>query len=276
MLFAEKTIEDLIVEIVKTGPCGTVRLLELLQKKRSGLTKQGFYKSLRSLKTKEIVVIRNKVVSLSHVWISKMSRFFDEARKVYSIETQGEDFLLLKDGEKVSYTFKTPAQTDMFWGHAFSVLSEHTEERNILLFNPHEWFLLARNKEETSLFEELSNKNKNLFILVGNNTKLDIFAKTYLTKEKQEYHTLEKSPFEKPNYYVNIFGDFVIEALLDEKTSEKINQFYKETNIFDDDAKNKIKEIVSKKGKDKFIISKNHRKAEKIRNLFKKYFHLPK
>lgn len=276
MFNKSKSIEDTIIENLSKGPLYTVDLLFKINTPTQRVTKQGFYKILKSLLKNEVVVVRKKIVSLSHVWILGMDNFVQYAKKSYSIETQGEDFLLLKDGEKVSYTFKSPEQTDMFWGHAFSVLVETTQEKNICLFNPHEWFLVARNESELVLFKDLIQRNKNLFVLNGNKKLIDIYVKKYFNGLSSQYFTIENSPFEKSNYYVNIFGDFIIEAWLDEKVSQKIDDWYTKHGVVSEDAVGELKRIVSEKGRNKFSISKNHRKAEKIRNIFKKYFHLSK
>lgn len=272
MFNKNKSIEDLIIENLAKGPLYTVDLLLKINTPVQRVTKQGFYKILKSLLTNEIVVIRKKIVSLSHVWILGMDNFVQNAKKSYSIETQGEDFLLLKDGEKVSYIFKSPEQTDMFWGHAFSVLVETTQEKNICLFNPHEWFLVARNEPELVLFRDLIQRNKNLFVLNGNKKPVDIYVKKYFNGSTSQYFTIEHSPFEKTNYYVNIFGDFIIEAWLDEKVSQKIDDWYSIHSTVSDEAIEELKRIVSEKGKNKFSISRNHKKAEKLRKIFKKYF----
>jgi hypothetical protein len=276
MIQKPKTTEDYILLLLKGGPISTTNLLAKIQKSKSGLTKQGFYKTLRILIQEEVVVVRNKIVSLSHVWILKMSQFFENAKRSYSIETAGEDFLLLGDGEKVSYTFKSPEQTDMFWGHAFSVLVDTMKEDNVFLFNPHEWFLFARYDTERVLFDGVLKRNKKLFVLSGNNTPLDVFSKKDFDGDKSQYFTLDTNPFEKQNYYVNVFGDFLIEAWLDENVSQNIDAWYKKHTAATDEAIEELKQIVVQKGRNKFSISRNARKAEKIKSLFKKYFHVPK
>ncbi len=82
----------------------------------------------------------------------------------------------------------------------------------------------------------------------------------------------EKPLFEKNNYYLNIFGDFIIEAQLDADITNQIDRFYKETLSFDETAKSKLQKIVEGKGKNKLTISRNKRKADKLRAIFKRYF----
>lgn len=267
-----KTTEESIIDLLQKGSSRTTFLLEKLQSGKGAISKQAFYKTLRKLIEDEVVVVRSKVASLSHVWILKMSQFFENAKRSYSIETQGEDFLLLNDGERVSYTFKTPEQTDMFWGHAFSVLVDTMKEKTVFLYNPHEWFLLARYHTERTLFDDLLKRNKTLLVLSGHNTVLDKFIQKDFDGVNSQHFALEHMPFEKENYHFNIFGDFIIEARLDEKVAKEIHSFYTTTKVFTKDAERRIKAIVSKKGKNKLTISRNKKKAEHLRKLFEKYF----
>ena len=74
------------------------------------------------------------------------------------------------------------------------------------------------------------------------------------------------------NYYINVFGDFIIEAWLDPKTTIEINDFYLNKKVLSKEVKEELKNIVSKKGRNKLVISRNSRKASKTRSMFKKYF----
>ncbi len=277
MIYKPKTIEDYILSLLQKGSLGTGELLKQIQAERAGTTKQALYQILRKLKVDEVVIMRSKQVSLSHIWINKMADYFTSAQRAYTAhEKPSEDFLSLGDGEKISYTFKSPAHTDMFWGHAFGILAEVTGGEPLYIYNPHEWFILAREESEKTLFNELKEKKKQIYMLIGHNDTMDISSKKEFENEFTQYYASEKKLFPKENYYLNIFGDYVIEAWIDENVASKIDSFYKETKVFDEIAEKKIKSIVEQKGKNKLSILRNKRKAEKLKNLFKKYFHIKK
>lgn len=274
VIYKPKTVEESTLFLLQKGSLRTTELLGKIQELRPGTTKQGFYLALRKLKGEETIVLYGKRVSLSHIWIGRMSDYFARAKRAYEVtEIPSEDFLQLADGEKISYSFKTPAHTDMFWGHAFGILADITKkEEPICLYNPHEWFMLARHESERILFDEIKEKGKQLFLISGNRDPLDRFITTEFDENLSQYYMSEKPLFEKNNYYLNIFGDFLVEVWLDPHVSNEIDKFYKETTSFDEAAKEKIKKIVEGKGKNKFVISRNHRKAEKLKRIFKKYF----
>jgi len=275
VIYKPKTIEDYALLFLQKGSLKTTDLLENIQDVRPGTTKQALYKILHKLKTEEVVVVRSKYVSLSSIWINHMAQYFATAQRLYTTHGEpSEDFLQLEDGDHITYTFKNPNITDIFWGHALSILGEVTKEEPVYIYNPHEWFVLAREESEKKLFNELTKKNKQLFILIGNNDTLDKLASKELNNDMAQYHTLPTALFPKDNYYINIFSDFIIEVWLDKKTSDAIDKFYKENNVFDENAKNILQEIIEQRGKNKLVISRNARKAEKLKKVFKKYFYI--
>lgn len=217
--------------------------------------------------------MRSKQVSLSHIWINKMAEYFATAERYYGNEMQGEDFLQMEDGDRISYTFKNPVQTDMFWGHAFGILTDATKvSEPAYLYNPHEWFMLIRHESERHLFDEVKNKGKQLFLISGNRDPLDVWIQKEFDDDLSQYYANDQLLFGKNNYYLNIFDDYLIEVWLDQTTSDEIDRFYKETKEFDDNAQTRIKKIFEKRGKNRLVISKNRRKAEKLKKVFGKYF----
>ncbi|MBP7846319.1 MAG: hypothetical protein KA007_02660, partial [Candidatus Pacebacteria bacterium] len=72
------------------------------------------------------------------------------------------------------------------------------------------------------------------------------------------------------------FDDFIIEAWLDEKTTQEIDKFYKEENTLNESSKQRLISVISNKGKNKLTISRNARRSAKLKNIFKKYFHIRK
>ncbi len=269
------SIEDHIISSLQKGSVSIVELIKTIKTIRPETTKQGVYLIIRKLKKQEIVVVHKKNISLSSVWLSLMKEFVTKAQfNTTNLVSSGNEFLNLKQGEKIQYNFKNPILTDAFWSHAFTTLIESSSPQiPILIYNPHEWFLLARTRNEIDLFEKISKRGQKLELLAGNNTFLDKFVKKYFNGSN-EYENTDKLPFEKNNYYINIIGDFIIEVYLDKKISSQIDDFYINTQMFDDIEKKKLEKILMQKGKNKFSITYNKRKADKLRRVFKKYFFL--
>ncbi len=275
-LLSPISTEDYIFVHLQSGPLPIVKLIEIIKNKRPKTTKQGVYQTIRKLKKTEVVVVHKKNISLSGVWISSMEEFFRKAEHaIRNTDSPNNTFLNLHQGEKIQYYFKNPVLTDAFWSHVFITLVETSSPQlPVLIYNPHEWFLLARTENETGLFKKIAGRRQKLAILCANRTPLDKLAKTFLGTTTTHYEMLEKGLFEKNNYYVNIIGDFVIEVWLDKKVCGDIESFYQKSKDFGEAEKQELEKILSQKGKNRFSVTRNKRKADMFRSKFKKYFFL--
>lgn len=269
------TEEIIINALASTSENGEI-LLTTVRQTKPRFTKQALYVVLRKLLQQEVVVKHGKQFSLARPWLSKMTQFFSIAQERYGVRTEGVDFLNLTDGDKISYVFKSPHEADRFWGHAFDVLAAvMPQSEPVYIYNPHEWFILARAESELHLFSTLKDKKRQIWLTVGNRDPLDIFAKQYFDGTYLQYHLLEKPLFEKDTYYLNIFGDYVIEASIDPETASAVDKLYKSSTEWDDTTKHHLQTLVAK-GKTKLTISRNERKAQKLKKLLGQYFFVAK
>lgn len=276
-LFPKASLEYQIITHLQKQSWIIVELIEELRKTRPKLSKQAVYQIIRSLKKAEIVIVASKKISLSSIWIDRMYEFFSIAKYAYEgrgLETNSnERFLSLEDGDSISYLFKNPNATDVFWAHAFNILMGiMPKDEPIYLYNPHQWFLLARTESETLLLKQGEDTGHPWFQYIAHKTPLDDFTKRIFFKKPSAAYTQNKQYF-KENYYVDTFGDFLIEVVLDSKTEQAIDLFYQTHTIWNDDAKLHITKIISHmKGRNKLTISRNAKKADKIKKMLGKYF----
>lgn len=274
MFSKDSYLDDLILERLGDGPQAIPDLIAALAQIRPSTTKQAVYKALRGLRAAELIVQTRGEAALSSVWLKKLSGFIQNAQKNYRLDdTPSVDFLSLKNGEKITYWFKTFEATDMFWAHAFDILSDIIPPAEaIYLYNPHEWFLLARPESELFLFNRLKTIGKKLYVLAGHRDPLDVAAQQYFDGTILNYYASPEEIFPKPNYYLNIFNDYLIEVWLDPKVAAAIDAFYSCHNVLDETAKQELLEITKQKGRNKLVIYRNERKADKLRRIFKKIF----
>jgi hypothetical protein len=216
-------------------------------------------------------------VTLSSLWIKKLIDFTEHAQLYYAQDPEKRfDFLSLKEGEKITYAFKTFEDTDRFWIHVFDILSDTTRKSiPVMIYNPHEWFLLVRTESELYLFDRLVKKNRTLMSLVSEKDPLDIYIKKYFNNTTLQYYPIGEYVFPS-KYNVNVFDDFLIEVYLDQKITDEIDGVYKKHKNWSPDVTKELTEIIRKRGKNKLVVSRSKKKSEKIRNLFRKYFAFPK
>ncbi len=265
------SIESKILSTLREGPLRTTELIEKIKKDRI-TPKQSVYRELNKLKKKEIIAIGGKIVSLNQVWISKMRDFFEDAEIKYS-DTKGDSILNLAEKEYINYKFNSLVSLDMFWAHAFTVfLKNMQKESSVMLYNPHEWFLIGRKASETAIIEESKKQKVHWLQIVGNKSPLDLEIKKYFDGDYAQCYFSDQNSF-SDNYYTNCFGDFLIEVWLDKNIASEIDEVYETYDVADEEVIEKINSIIKKEGySHKMKISKNKSKASKIRILFKKYF----
>lgn len=278
-LFPKQSLEYSIITKLQRQSWVIVELIDELRTSRPKLTKQAVYQSLRKLRSSEIVIIASKKASLSSVWIDRMYDFFLTAKNIYEGTTeiglsQG-DFLSLEDGDQITYLFKNPKNTDIFWGHASNLLRTIMPSGEpLFIYTPHEWSMLAREETEKSLMKNGVEDGHPWYVYIPYKDPLDEFTKPKFTAPNL-VHTERKHYF-KENFYINTHGDYLIEVTMDPKTQKSIDDFYKTYTVWDDTAKARLNFIVSHmKGKNKLTISRNAKKAAKYKQLFKKYFPMP-
>ncbi len=280
-LFPKNSLEYSIILSLQQRSWVIVDLIEELKKARPKLSKQAVYQVIRKLKKSEIVIVINKSISLSSFWIDRMHDFFTVAKYAYGGTLRGsgtlaESILSLEDGDKITYEFKNPEATDVFWGHTSNILRNIMPKgMPMLLYEPHNWFLLAREKVEKEIMKRSADEGHPYYLYTPSTLPLDKHTKSLFSKPHSVY--LQDLHYFKENFYANIHDDYIIEVVIDPKTQAEIDKFYNTYTVWNTEAESEIKSIVMHmKGRNKLTISRNAKKAEKYRNIFKKYFIFPK
>jgi hypothetical protein len=268
----DSSIESQIIRQLKGKPLPTTEIVGRIQKVRPGTPKQSVYLALRKLKKKEVVAVSRKMVSLHQIWISKMRNFFSDASEVFS-DSKEVSLTKLQEKEHISYKFNSLLGLDMFWGHAFALfMNDMQSGSSIYLYNPHEWFLIVREQSETLLVKETKRRGISFVLLLAGHTPMDIQARKYFDGTHARCHSLGEDLFEK-NYYVNCFGDFLIEVWLDPAAAKEIESVYANHSAVTSEVRDRLQAIIEKKKyTHKMKISRNAAKATKIKNTFKKFF----
>jgi hypothetical protein len=269
-----RRIEEYILKHLQNGPALMLDLVEKLKIDRPNTTKQAVYAALRGLKRSEQIVTYKGVASINLTWLNSMVNYFNLTKINYIKGSVSDgDFVNLEDRDKIKYYFQSPIKADIFWTHALYLLTERIEKNEpVYIYNPHEWFLLARKENELELFNNISRKGHRLLLTVGNDSFLDRHVNKYFDNNFSQYHVRSKQLFNENNYYLNIIGDFLIEVWMDKKVSDKIDGLYQEAKSFNKDVDEELKRIVGMESKMKIVISRNHKKAEKIKSSLKRHF----
>lgn len=275
-LIKPKLVKESILNHLKNGPVLILSLIEKIQEDRPKTTKQAVYAALRSLKDEELVLTLKGTASLNVTWINQMTSYFDQAKKNYTQKSSPGYFLELEDTERIKYYFNDVHKADVFWTHAYHLLLETLRPNEpVFLYNPHEWFLLARTENEESVIENTTQRGHPFLVTAGGATFLDKSVRKYFDGTMSQYHALKVPLFPENNYYINIFGDFLIEAWLDKGIAQRVEILYQTADSWDESIAEKFSDVLDANGRMRIVISRNRKKAERLKKSLRKSFALP-
>lgn len=279
-LFPQAPLQEIIVRELSQGPREAMILWKLLQKHGTSVTKQGMYKALRALRAEEIVFLQAGEASLNIRWLQQLERFITVSQEAYTNSTTGSgNILLLHDGERISYTFKTALQVDAFWNHLlYLILEARPNIRHWFAYASHHWFLLAHRHDELALMRFMKSHTCKYLFTVGHHLPLDRSIINDFDGEHAQYHmrdtplfTRKKNPL---GLVLNILGDYIISTEYAPVITERIEQFYKTHKILDKISLQELKTIVSTPSRTTLTIKRDARKADKLTSSLGKTFYL--
>ena len=277
MIFsAHKNLGESVIGYLQKGPLFTGELLKFLQKKRPRTTKQGMYAVLRKLIQAEVVLKHKKQISLNVTWLTKVESFVTLAEHFYASASRSGSFLSLADGENIRYEFHNTNATDAFWIHVLLLLVEAHPRQPWFGYNPHDWFFVARAESERALRDFLVKKGGQYLMVVGSKRPLDKLIRKEFDGKRSQYFMRETPMFPQNNYYVNIIGDYIIEVWIDTAQAKAIERLYATATEATTEVVKQLQDIIRSKGKTKFVVSRNKKKAGALRAKLSNPFYIPK
>jgi hypothetical protein len=272
-MFSNK-IEKSIVDVLGQGPLRSSLLVTEVSVKNS-VSVQAVYAALKKLHHDEVIAIQNKKYSISSVWIEKISEKLDQIKNVYSNGEYlgGLLFEDLQDGDRVMYKFKNPVLLDQVWGHIlFQLVERTTVGVPIMIYNSHYWFPLVREESERTIFTWLEKKGFKAYFSCGSTETLDAYTIKFFLKNMKHSYSLGVNKGFSNNFYMNIVGDYLIEVFLDQNVSDDLDIFFKEKDSCSAEDVKLLQGIVSRSGKNKLVITRNHKKALRYRKSLAREF----
>jgi hypothetical protein len=270
----KKSIEDIVVEILAKspyikGPDLVIKINEI----RPKTSKQAIYTALKFLLENEVVAKVGSEYFISRLWLNKLSKLFETQKEK---EISEDAIFNLKEGESISYYFPNLLTCDTYWGHIVNILIDWVPGNcPIFIWNPHNFFIVGRNEIEKDIFKAFERKNKYGFYITRGKTELDVNFKKTWTSKFVSINTDDVISF-NDFYYLNIFGDLIVEVFLNKQLVSDIDVFYSKNHEITLENKLFFKSILEKKHSVRMKISRNKSKAAKLRKKMSKNFFIPK
>lgn len=262
-------ISDLIIKSLAHGPLDTLELLEKLKNERY-ITKQGFYKSLRTLTQKEVLIKNKQVLTLSPVWLGEIEKFLTKVQKHRKTEISNI-LMRLQDGDSMVFRLKSTTDLYLLWSHYFKIFCKHTDGP-IVFFNSHNFWPLLRKDIEKEVYGWVKAQRRKAYSVIGNNTKLDRTSSQFLKKDYNIKISFEEKPSLKETVFPVVFGDYIISSVLKKHIVQEINKLFLRYEVWGPQAEKELQEIMMHDENSKLVIEKNTKKAEKIRKKILNHF----
>jgi hypothetical protein len=270
MIFPTSPTSQAIIQALGSGPMKGPNILAQVNKEYPSITKQAVYQALRILMKDEIIIKSNTFFSINRLWAYTLRTLSDTVLGPTPISSSM--ITSMREGDRLSYYFKDIYQSDIVWGNIADTLLDNTAATiPIIMYFPHEWFLIAREHSEAPLLQRYGDEKKTLLIALGGQTQLDKVIQKDWNKKCIHVNTGTSYNF-KNNYYVNIYDDYIIEVTIPFFISEAIDKFYKNNQVLTPAAREEITHIVQQPHRTKFVLTRNHKRAEVLRKKIAKDF----
>lgn len=264
-------LENSVLMEVAAKPCLVTELYEkYVEKKRC--SRAGFYKTLSSLKAKEVVTDKDGLLAVNKIWLAEANDFF--ARLVTQKSTPSylaEEVKRLDEGDRLSYDFHDIAEVDIFILNLLYDLILLRPDEKILILEPHEFFVLLNDNRTERIMNELDKGEAKVHLLIESDSAIDkAVVRGYLPRPAEGYVSGKKS--NDSSRLTHVVGDVCIELRLNKSLASSIDRLYSTADEVNETLVDGLRELMTKRRKHQIVIYRNKNKANKMRGRFKKYF----
>lgn len=267
MAQGDKKSEDFIIEILHAKDATGPALLAAVQKKES-LSKETFYRILRKLLAEEVVTKYRGTYQLNRHWMHRIYRF---AKK--HIETEApESILSFKDGDSVTYRFKTPNQMGIYWAHTYDIIfDQHDPSVPILIFHPHEWLIHTRTASEKLFLNRFTDDKKTAIFSIGGTSKIDKqFKKEWSGPFVQVSNGINHGL--KNTEYLNVLGDFIFKVTLTKRFGDRLDAFFTNNPSITEHNIRELQRLCNGDEKVRMVLTRSKKEAAKWHAKFDRHF----
>jgi hypothetical protein len=265
ILGAKTTLTDQVLEHILKENSTAIDIQRALETENKAATIQGIYKALRELISENIILKHGKNYFINNKWRGDVEKLI----------THGSHFIL-HPGEEVKYKFKKIESTDIFWKNIFSDIGEETGKFPVFHFNPHQFWILIKERRQSEIdyYNNLDKKNIFDYTLIGGKTEFDNNAKKLLTSKYHQLYVDDKTSFNSRDH-ISIFKDYIIITRLPNSFVIAIDNLYKKCKS-EEELTIGLEKVFKKSGNIVIIIKNSPEKAKKLRKVISRDLYISK
>lgn len=241
-----------------------------LQKYKPGMTLQGFYRVIRSLVERRVLVKEEKLLSIDAAWIFSLQHFLGTLQKTYFGQQSAAVNILLDEGETREFIFESPMEMDNFWTHALIMVTEYYggkghEDLNGYAYTHHCWFQVAKTGQEQQLIDAYKEHGMRLYHVGGSTVFLDSLVTQFIHDPSAQFVLTDGQPFGE-NYYAMSIGDFLFETRLPEFIFDQMEDLYEHVKSISQFNAEELLNIVRQHGRTRFTVTRNKKRVAQFRS----------
>lgn len=235
-------------------------------------SRAGYYKALTCLKKKEVILEKDRMLSINKIWLADSYDFFRKlVRQKTTPSYLAERIALLSEGDRLSYTFHSMSEIDIFILNLLYDLLLLKIDRQALILEAHEFFILMNDVRTKRILNELSTVGHSVWLLIESDAPIDVeIAKKMVPKSAIAYVSGKES--KDTAKIVHVVGDVCIELRLNKLMSAAVDKLYSSNEAVTEDFVEDLKNIVDRKQRHEILVYRSKQKTDQVRNKFKKHF----
>ena len=265
-------LQEHILTLLSEKRSLTAKQLQLVAAKRyRACSIQAVYKELRNLMETGVVVKANKKYSLSLPWILQSYAFVEKAYENY-FENAALDDLLPAGEKRAVWKFRDLKRADDLWIQAVLALIQELKTDTVYGWIPHPWFSIIHYQKDVRFQDSLRLQGAKYYFMIGGETFLDKhFAEEW---PKDVYFvSMAPGPFDdKRDLYLNVIGDYILTISVDEKTQQRIDDFFDSICTLQELTLAKSLSLFDSQAAIKVSLERHAVKAKKLSKSFSSYF----
>lgn len=263
------SLEQSILTKVMERPRELPRLLDIYL--NEGISRAGFYKALSRLKKDEVVLVKDRVVSVNRAWLAEGYQFFERYMGKVNLPSYfGEQVARLGKDEHLSYSFRSIAELDIFLVNLIYDLLRLGAGKDIFIQERHEFFFALDETRTNHIVREFDRIGSTLYLLAESGSAIDRSVIGKLPRSTHSYAT----GTERRDTFGKIFhaiGDVIIELRLDKGFARQLDTLYTR-EAMDGRFLKVLQTLVSKRQSHTVRIYRDRERARLMQSRFKKFF----
>lgn len=270
-MFFSKTLYDKLFWELAEHQDHTIQTLHQAINRKEKISLPNFYKVIDQLLTNQILSKEQGKIKLHTAWILSLFELHDKVKKNYIDNTSLKTDL--QEGEQKVFYASSLVELDNIWAELLNSMAFKDEKQEgLFMYNAHVYHILGMPETEATNFKNMKQQLWKVHLLVGNESVMDMYAAEQIRLLWIDIVCNNQHQFLKDGYFINVVGDYILEALFPDIISQYFKVFFDNVNDIKDFNPEGFQSIFKMKSGCKITFRRSSSQAKIFKKEIKKYF----